>query len=376
MATMTLSVIPSPPLPEDVYGALLMTAEGGGLGFAAVLERSNLHLWSKPKEEWEHLQDVRDLKTLLPQGSISMMNNLLIGFADGGVRVVVVRTYHGPFIVELGSTGPARVALRRSGINAVFPYTSFCTPARIDQKQGTMREEALNPDHLALLRVLFIARALQLLPGHLPLIGGEHLQQPLRLLQGGAQPGNLQLLGGLQRGHHLPHLLPRPRRQVAEGAAGRLVVGVLDEGVALALVGGRVEGGEAEGADGADELAGVAELGLGGVEADVADVDDAAAAAVHVGHGGSGLGQWHSHARSQSGARRGEKSRRDGGDSQRARGAGDGWLAGIGPGPFIEAILLSALGVGLRLGVQLRWRWREQGADSDSETAAYWAVSI
>uniref|UniRef100_A0A0E0L9Y7 F-box domain-containing protein n=1 Tax=Oryza punctata TaxID=4537 RepID=A0A0E0L9Y7_ORYPU len=132
MATMTLSVIPSPPLPEDVYGALLMTAEGGGLGFAAVLERSNLHLWSKPKEEgtdeWEHLEDVRDLKTLLPVGAISMMNNLLIGFADGGVRVVVVRTYHGPSIVELGSTGPAKVMSRRIGVNAVFPYTSFCTP--------------------------------------------------------------------------------------------------------------------------------------------------------------------------------------------------------------------------------------------------------
>ncbi|EEC80325.1 hypothetical protein OsI_22372 [Oryza sativa Indica Group] len=129
MATMTLSVIPSPPLPEDVHGALLMTAEGGGLGFAAVLERSNLHLWSKSMDQWEHLEDVRDLKTLLPRGSISMMNNVLIGFADGGVRVVVVRSYHGPFIVELGSTGPARVALRRSGIYAVFPYTSFCTPA-------------------------------------------------------------------------------------------------------------------------------------------------------------------------------------------------------------------------------------------------------
>uniref|UniRef100_A0A0E0PVT2 Uncharacterized protein n=1 Tax=Oryza rufipogon TaxID=4529 RepID=A0A0E0PVT2_ORYRU len=128
MATMTLSVIPSPPLPEDVHGALLMTAEGGGLGFAAVLERSNLHLWSKSMDQWEHLEDVRDLKTLLPRGSISMMNNVLIGFADGGVRVVVVRSYHGPFIVELGSTGPARVALRRSGIYAVFPYTSFCTP--------------------------------------------------------------------------------------------------------------------------------------------------------------------------------------------------------------------------------------------------------
>uniref|UniRef100_I1Q172 Uncharacterized protein n=1 Tax=Oryza glaberrima TaxID=4538 RepID=I1Q172_ORYGL len=105
--------------------------DGGGwrVGFAAVLERSNLHLWSKSMDQWEHLEDVRDLKTLLPRGSISMMNNVLIGFADGGVRVVVVRLYHGPFIVELGSTGPARVALRRSGIYAVFPYTSFCTPA-------------------------------------------------------------------------------------------------------------------------------------------------------------------------------------------------------------------------------------------------------
>jgi hypothetical protein len=76
--------------------------------------------------------------------------------------------------------------------------------------------------------------------------------------------------------------------QVAAGALRRRVVGVLHEGVALALAGGGV-GGEAHGEDGADELAGVAGLLLGGVEGDVADVDHAAAAAVGGGHGHGGV---------------------------------------------------------------------------------------
>uniref|UniRef100_A0A0E0LA00 Uncharacterized protein n=1 Tax=Oryza punctata TaxID=4537 RepID=A0A0E0LA00_ORYPU len=151
MTTMTLSVIPSPLLadPERVYGALLVTAEGSGLGFAAILERSNLHLWSKEEatDQWKHLEHVRDLETLLPYTvDLYRMSNLLIGFADGGgVRVVVVRTHDGVFTVELGSTRRPKKVSRRSAITAAFPYTSFCTPARIDQKQGTMREEALTP---------------------------------------------------------------------------------------------------------------------------------------------------------------------------------------------------------------------------------------
>ena len=72
--------------------------------------------------------------------------------------------------------------------------------------------------------------------------------------------------------------------QVAAGALRRGVVGVLDEGVALALAGGGV-GGQAHGEDWADELAGAAGLLLACVEGDVADVDDAAAAAVRGGHG-------------------------------------------------------------------------------------------
>jgi hypothetical protein len=64
--------------------------------------------------------------------------------------------------------------------------------------------------------------------------------------------------------------------------------GVLDEGVALAPARGGV-GGEAQGEDGADELAGGAGLLLAGVEGDVTDVDDAAAAAVGGGHGDGGV---------------------------------------------------------------------------------------
>jgi hypothetical protein len=66
--------------------------------------------------------------------------------------------------------------------------------------------------------------------------------------------------------------------EVAAGALRGGFVGVLDEGVAPALSRGGV-GGEADGEDGADELAGGAGLLLSGVEGDVTDVGDAATAA-------------------------------------------------------------------------------------------------
>ncbi|BAS97051.1 Os06g0249850 [Oryza sativa Japonica Group] len=139
MATMTLSVIPSPPLAgpghEEVCGALLVTAEGGGLGFAAILKQSRtLHQWSKEEatNQWKHLKHVRDLEHLLPytvgvhlHDPFSRMSNLLIGFADG---VIVVRTHDGVFTVELGSSRPPKKVSRRSAIVAAFPYLSFCTP--------------------------------------------------------------------------------------------------------------------------------------------------------------------------------------------------------------------------------------------------------
>uniref|UniRef100_A0A0D3GEX0 F-box domain-containing protein n=1 Tax=Oryza barthii TaxID=65489 RepID=A0A0D3GEX0_9ORYZ len=139
MATMTLSVIPSPPLAgpghEEVCGALLVTAEGGGLGFAAILKQSRtLHQWSKEEatNQWKHLEHVRDLEQLLPytvgvhlHDPFSRMSNLLIGFADG---VIVVRTHDGVFTVELGSSRPPKKVSRRSAIVAAFPYLSFCTP--------------------------------------------------------------------------------------------------------------------------------------------------------------------------------------------------------------------------------------------------------
>nr|CAB3502098.1 unnamed protein product [Digitaria exilis] len=157
------------------------------------------------------------------------------------------------------------------------------------------------------------------------------------LLHDGGQPRDVLLeqlqgfgAGALERCGHLPQLRHRPRRQeprdgverrradgvavptaavaggeadaelaaaevvaveVAAGAARRLVVGVLDEGVTLALPRGLV-GGEAEGADGPDQLAGVAELRLRGVVRDVADEHHAAAAAVG-GGGGKGHGAVH-----------------------------------------------------------------------------------
>jgi hypothetical protein len=178
---------------------------------------------------------------------------------------------------------------------------------------------------------------------------GRHVKQVLRLLHQRGQPGKVFLeqggrvrIEGLQRGHHLPQLPRRLRRQVprdgveglpgdeargvdgvfhadgmvvalaaavaalpageadaevaaaqemavqvAEGAARRLVVGVLHEGVAPALAGGGI-GGDVEGEDGANEITGVAKFLLAGMEWNVPDVNNATASAV-----GGGCGQLH-----------------------------------------------------------------------------------
>ncbi|XP_015693427.2 uncharacterized protein LOC107304316 isoform X1 [Oryza brachyantha] len=128
MATIRLAEI-SPPFVDYVYWchACLVTAEGGGLGFAAIKGQTRLHLWSKEEatDRW-NLCAVKDLETLLPRYAISPMI-ALIGFAEG-VRVIVVRTCAGIFTIELGSSERVKVVTMRGEINAAFPFMSFCTP--------------------------------------------------------------------------------------------------------------------------------------------------------------------------------------------------------------------------------------------------------
>ncbi|XP_006656841.3 uncharacterized protein LOC102717350 [Oryza brachyantha] len=131
MARMRLAAITLPPFDDYVHwcSTCLVTAEGGGLGFAAMdMEgQSRVHLWSKEEstDRWS-LSAVKDLETLLPRDAISPMIKL-IGFAEG-VRVIVVRTCAGIFTVELGSSERAKVVTMRGEIHAAFPFMSFCTP--------------------------------------------------------------------------------------------------------------------------------------------------------------------------------------------------------------------------------------------------------
>ncbi|XP_006656842.3 uncharacterized protein LOC102717625 [Oryza brachyantha] len=129
MARMRLAAIPSPPFVDHVYscGTCLVTVEGGGLGFAAIVGQSRLHLWSMEEAtgRW-NLCAVKDLETLLPRYAISPMI-ALIGFAEG-VRVIVVRKRTGIFTIELGSSERAMEVTTRSEINVAFPFMSFCTP--------------------------------------------------------------------------------------------------------------------------------------------------------------------------------------------------------------------------------------------------------
>ncbi|XP_040380746.1 uncharacterized protein LOC121054658 [Oryza brachyantha] len=128
MARMRLARIPTPFMHNMDWGeTCLVTADGGGLGFAAIEGQSRLHLWSKEEatDRWNH-SAVKDLETLLPRHAISSSIEL-IGFANS-VRVIVVKTLAGVFTVELGSSERAKMVTTRSEIVAAFPFMSFCTP--------------------------------------------------------------------------------------------------------------------------------------------------------------------------------------------------------------------------------------------------------
>ncbi|XP_044985482.1 uncharacterized protein LOC123452824 [Hordeum vulgare subsp. vulgare] len=125
----------------------LMTAEDGGLGFAAMVDVTNLTLWSRetgPEAEgaagWAKLR-VIDLKALLPHGVLSIRTPEdgirsitkvipapeygIAGIAEG-TQVIFVSTCIGSYMVDLKSRQVRKVS--RLG-KIIFPYMSFYLPA-------------------------------------------------------------------------------------------------------------------------------------------------------------------------------------------------------------------------------------------------------
>lgn len=108
-----------------------MTTQDGGLGFAAVVDVTNLTLWSMETGPdaamgWAKLR-VIDLKTLLPTGALSIPipEYGINGIAEG-TQVIFMSTCLGSYMVDLKSGQVRRVCGRDRNIT---PYMSFYIPA-------------------------------------------------------------------------------------------------------------------------------------------------------------------------------------------------------------------------------------------------------
>jgi hypothetical protein len=115
----------------------LMTAEDGGLGFAAVVDFTNLTIWSMETGSmetigWAKLRVIH-LKTLLHDGGLIPQYNITrphdldasVSAVAEGTQVIFVCTYVGHYMVDLKSGQVRNMPHhhRRS-----FPYTSFYIP--------------------------------------------------------------------------------------------------------------------------------------------------------------------------------------------------------------------------------------------------------
>ncbi|XP_048527004.1 uncharacterized protein LOC125506183 [Triticum urartu] len=115
-------------------GGRLMTVEEGRLGFAAVVDVTNLTLWSWETGPvgaigWAKLR-VIDLKTLLPTCDFGLRrwaNALVVSGVAEGTQVIFVRARVGSYMVHLKS-GRVKPVCASSDIK-IFPYVSFYIPA-------------------------------------------------------------------------------------------------------------------------------------------------------------------------------------------------------------------------------------------------------
>ncbi|XP_037443937.1 uncharacterized protein LOC119312314 [Triticum dicoccoides] len=118
--------------PIDDSGSLMM-AEDCRLGFAAVVDDTDLTLWFRevgagPEGAigWEKHR-VIDLKLLLPEGALSIptFQDGVSGIAEG-TQVIFVSTCVGSYMVDLKSL---QVRMVSRPCKRIFPYMSFYIPA-------------------------------------------------------------------------------------------------------------------------------------------------------------------------------------------------------------------------------------------------------
>ncbi|CAM0872313.1 unnamed protein product [Alopecurus aequalis] len=140
VGTLRLSVFAKPI--DDNGNGTLMTAEGGVLGFAAVVDVSNLTLWSrvigsKGSMGWEKIR-VIDLKTTL-SGVLKIPNKILplvawriCCFAEG-TQTIFVKTCHGSCMVDLKS---GKVRMLSCYEAKLFPYMRFPAMEAASTGQG------------------------------------------------------------------------------------------------------------------------------------------------------------------------------------------------------------------------------------------------
>ncbi|XP_037443935.1 uncharacterized protein LOC119312312 isoform X7 [Triticum dicoccoides] len=135
LGTLSLSTLEKP---IDGNGTLMM-AEDGRLGYAAVVDVTDLTLWSREAGPegamgWTKLR-VIDLKTLLPDGALFITTqygisrsprSLMISGIAEGTQVIFVSTWVGSYMADLKS-GRARMVSRPG--RKVFPYMRFYLPA-------------------------------------------------------------------------------------------------------------------------------------------------------------------------------------------------------------------------------------------------------
>ncbi|KAG2640289.1 hypothetical protein PVAP13_2KG081716 [Panicum virgatum] len=122
----SLSVIDAPGVHDQM--GIVMVAEDGGLGFAAI-EGNNLHIWSWLAGDGNSVgwtpRRVIQLQSLFPVHNPPIQSEL-IGFAEG-TDTLFLETEVGVFTLEIMS-GKTRKVCETDGHYTVLPYMRFCAP--------------------------------------------------------------------------------------------------------------------------------------------------------------------------------------------------------------------------------------------------------
>ncbi|CAD6221573.1 unnamed protein product [Miscanthus lutarioriparius] len=125
-----ISWIQMPPTCSSKWPYVLNTTEGGGHGFATILESSKLYVWSRDgvsevDATWTQSR-VIELKTLLPVHAV-LASPRVLGFTVG-TGVIFVRSNNVLFVIDLKTYKVIKEISMANEIYTIVPYMSFYTP--------------------------------------------------------------------------------------------------------------------------------------------------------------------------------------------------------------------------------------------------------